>query len=214
MGDQQQILYRSFEPQDLNLTDDGRTLECQVVPYGQVAEIWNGTEDRFLECFDRGAFQRACKAPNRVLLSINHPGSDVVGFGREMEERDEGLFGRFRLMQSRAEYAREMISEGFSALSVGFVPLLRGTLPMKGVKHRVAVHLDHVAAVLSGTEAYPGAQVLAMRQQGGLMEGRDNLAEWSDIPATPELDSFSEQLEAQRAEVQARLARVQAVLAR
>jgi HK97 family phage prohead protease len=207
-----EMLFRSFETRDLALTDDGRTVEGLLVPFGQTAEIWNQVENRILESFDPGSFRRAVKAPNRVTFRIDHVNGELVGFGRMMEERDDGLWGRFRLLETRAAYARELIEEAYSGLSIGFIPLPGGSRKRNGVVHRVACHLDHVAAVMAGTSAYPEARVLAMRSQGGLGEGRDGFQE--EFLETPQLDALSARLEASRSEYAERLARAEAVLAR
>lgn len=208
-----EVLFRSFEPQQLAFIDDGRTVETRVVPYGVIAEVWSIDDQggkRYSETFDRGSFSRAEKAPFRVKLQIDHVGGELVGFGRELMEDDQGLLGRFRLLETRAGLARELIQEfGYSGLSVGFIPLPGGSERKHGIVHRTAVHLDHVAVVPVGTEAYAGSRVLALRAQGGLLEGRAG----SELPPdTPELDALSDRLQADRVAYETRLARMQAVL--
>lgn len=158
------ILERSF-PQGLAMTD-GRTVEGRCVPYGVVADIWSPEEGHYREQFDLGVFDHVTKAPHRVAFRISHADAyaNMVGYGTDLEERDDGLYGSFRLLESDAPKARELIAESYRGLSVGFLPLARGSVRVGDVLHRVKAHLDHVAAVVEGTAAYSDAKVLAMRQ--------------------------------------------------
>jgi len=155
------ILERSF-PQGLEMRD-GRTVEGRCVPYGQVAEVLSDHEGHYRETFDHGAFERVCKAPQRVIFRISHSAdyANMVGYGTDLEERDDGLYGSFRLLEADAMKARELISASYKGLSVGFLPL--NSKRVGDVLHRVRAHLDHVAAVVEGTAAYPDAMILAMR---------------------------------------------------
>jgi len=155
------ILERSF-PSGLEMAD-GRTVEGKCVPYGQVIEVWSEHEGNYRETFDHGAFERVCKAPQRVLFRISHSAdyANMVGYGTDLEERDDGLYGSFRLLEADAPKARELINASYKGLSVGFLPL--NSKRVGDVLHRVRAHLDHVAAVVEGTAAYPDAMILAMR---------------------------------------------------
>jgi HK97 family phage prohead protease len=158
------ILERSF-PVNMEMTD-GRTVEGLCVPYGMTADIYSEEEGRYQETFDLGAFSRVVRAPNRVMFRITHSAnfSNMVGYGVELEERDAGLYGQFRLLEADAPKARELIKEAYRGLSIGFLPI--SNVRRGNVIHRVKAHLDHVAAVIEGTAAYSDAKVLAMREDG------------------------------------------------
>lgn len=177
------ILERSF-PQGLAMTD-GRTVEGRCVPYGVVADIWSPEEGHYKEVFDHGAFERVVRAPQRVIFRISHSAdyANMVGYGTDLEERDDGLYGSFRLLEADAPKAKELISASYRGLSVGFLPL--NSKRVGDVLHRVKAHLDHVAAVVEGTAAYSDAVILAMRQkeaEQGRKFTRDDVAEICGVP--------------------------------
>lgn len=150
---------------------DGRTLEGRVVPFGVAATVADPPDYRpYDEAFVRGAFAGALKAPNRVYLTFEHDMSphpaldNIIGHGVEFEERDDALYGRFRILDDRdGEKARLMIREKIlGALSIEFKPLSKPRI-VNGVVQRLKVHLDRVALVRQG--AYPSAEVLALRHK-------------------------------------------------
>lgn len=150
---------------------DGRTLEGRVVPFGVAATVADPPDFRpYDEAFVRGAFAGALKAPNRVYLTFEHDMSphpaldNIIGHGVEFEERDDALYGRFRILDDRdGEKARLMIREKIlGAMSIEFKPLSKPRI-VNGVVQRLKVHLDRVALVRQG--AYPSAEVLALRHK-------------------------------------------------
>jgi HK97 family phage prohead protease len=160
---------------------DGRTLEGRVVPYGVSATVGDPPDYRpYEEAFVRGAFAGAVKAPNRVYLTFEHdlsphPAPDnIIGHGVEFEERDDALYGRFRVLDDPGgEKARLLIREKIlGAMSVEFKPLSKPRI-VNGVVQRLKVHLDRVALVRQGS--YPGAEVLALRHK---LEAEDEEPVW------------------------------------
>lgn len=162
-----ELLIREFP---VELTEgDGRTLEGRVVPYGVAARVADPPDFRpYEEMFVRGAFRGAVKAPNRVFLAFGHAMDEtnirnIVGHGVEFEEHDDGLHGRFRILDDQdGEKARLLIREKIlGSFSVEFKPLAVPKI-VNGVVQRLKVHLDRVALVRQG--AYPTAEVLALRE--------------------------------------------------
>jgi HK97 family phage prohead protease len=151
------------------IATDGRNVEMLCAPYEVPAFVTDpppfGDGRPYEEEFARGAFSGATKAPNRVLLEFEHfhPGlSGVIGHGAHLEERDDALYGRFRVTDHPdGDKALALIKEGvLTAASVFFGPLRSARQP-SGVMRRLKVHLDRVALCREG--AYPQAQVLAVR---------------------------------------------------
>lgn len=182
------ILARTFEA--VELAADGRNVELLCAPFDTAATVVDpppvGNGQPFLEEFARGAFAGATKAPNRVLLEFEHfhPGlSGVIGHGSELEERDDALYGRFRVTEhSDGDKALQLIKDGvLTAASVFFAPL-RSARSDTGVMRRLKVHLDRVALCRVGS--YPQAQVLAVRSQTVIEELED------ELPFKPELADF------------------------
>ena len=164
-----QLQTRSFAT-DLEATDE-RTVTGLVVPYDAVAEIVEMRPDgpiAYRERFVRGAFERATRPGNagRVALVYSHDETlpNRLGYGTEFRETDEGLFGTFRLDESTAAKARDVLTTSHSGLSVSFLSLLPKALTERpgALVTRAAAHLQHVAAVSS--PAYAGAVITSIRE--------------------------------------------------
>jgi HK97 family phage prohead protease len=148
---------------DLEIRSDGRTVEGRLVPYGQIAEVFDHEGVPYRETFVRGAFAGACKVPEKIDLRYTHsPALDnVLARGVALEEREDGLYGQFYLYESVATRAREVLAGHAKHLSVGFFPI--ASRRRGGVVERVKAFLEHVAA--TPTPAYEGAGVLAIREE-------------------------------------------------
>jgi HK97 family phage prohead protease len=156
-------LVRTFEV-TLQEDGDGRTVEGVCVPFNRAAQVADAPDYQpYLEAFMPGAFKAATRAPNRVYLDFEHHlgiGS-VLGHGVELAERDDGLYGKFRVLEHPdGDKALSMIREKvLTGMSIMFQPLRSQTVD--GVVQRVRAHLDRVSLCRVG--AYPEAQVLAVR---------------------------------------------------
>ena len=151
-----EILHRTF-PAELIEETDGRTLFGKCVPYDTPAKVQDDVGPAYMEAFAFGAFKRAVKAPNRVLLRFEHRDGllDVAGYGSEMEERPDGLYGAFRALDSSAgEQALALHRAGvLGYFSVGFHPIGNGRR-RSGTVIRTHCHLDEVS--LCREPAFPG----------------------------------------------------------
>jgi HK97 family phage prohead protease len=149
------------EPQQFeSRSEAGRHyIEGICVPYDRVTHRVGPTP----EVFERGAFTAALATGARVKLTdYNHSRQRVpVGYSEKLEERTQGLWGRFRLnMTPEGESARANALEGvYQGLSVGFVAKTHEM--REGVRHVTAAHLDHVSLVED--PAYLEAEILAVR---------------------------------------------------
>lgn len=154
-----ELKLRSWET-ELEVRSDGRTLEGLCVPFDVEQEI---PAEGIREVFRRGAFLAQTRAPWRLgLFDGHHEDPDHrLGLCKELEERKTGLWASFRLLPLRAQLVREMVSEGHSGLSVGFIDKWPRTLP-GGLVERRKCHLDHVALTPEG--AYAEAGVTALRE--------------------------------------------------
>ena len=144
---------------------DGRTVYGRVVPYDDVAEVSDdGGVTTYRESFAHGAFSRATRAPHRVELTHEHDAGlfGTVGKGVELDERDDGLYGVFRVFEGNAgdqvlTLVREKILPGLSIVGVALSPGKR----RGGVVVRTSVALQAVG--LCRRPAYDRAEVLAVR---------------------------------------------------
>lgn len=181
---------RSFRA-ELAVADE-RTMQGLVVPYDEVAAISELRDTGVLsyrERFVRGAFERATRpgVANRISLVYTHDDSlpNRLGHGLEFRETDEGLFGTFRLDESTAAKARDVLTSSHSGLSISFLSLVPKAFTERpgALVTRAAVHLQHVAAVSS--PAYASALVTSVR-------------EGSDAPTAAEIAAEAARLEQER----------------
>ncbi len=161
---------------DLELSDDGRTVEGRIVPFGEPATVVDrhpktGQVEEFTETFDRDAFDAmiaglsAGPGFGKVTLVRDHrPDTDsMFGYATQLEAKPDGAYGVFRLYQrADLDLVRSIIEETHRGLSVGFKALVSKVVD--GVVHYRKVHLDHVA--VTPTPAYAGAVVTAVREDG------------------------------------------------
>jgi uncharacterized protein len=175
----------AFEVRDFNEPGDGRTVYGRIVPYGDVISYVDPYDGGAVkrERFVKGVFARQSDqgAWSRVVLTFQHHDgfTNTIGYGRRIDERDDGAYATFRLYEADAAKAREMIETGHDGLSVEFEP--RGTeeLDAQGVIVRRRVHLRRVG--ITNDPAYQRAEVLSVRER-------------SDVP-TPRLDEVRAELE-------------------
>ena len=144
---------------------DARIIEGRVVPYYVTAPIRNATE-QYRERFVRGAFsyQASRKGRAPVLLDVEHSrGSirDIIGHDIELREENDGLYGRFSVLQGRhGDKALELVrSRVLRGMSIEFKPL--ESRRIGDVIERIDCQLDRVA--LCRDPAYQDARVLAVR---------------------------------------------------
>ena len=166
-NDDRQVLIREVPLELVDAEGDGRTLEARIIPYGESATICDPPD--FVtkqERFAPGAFERQINAAHRVkvwLTTLHEPGlRGIVGHGESLEDRDDGVYARFRIHENAdGEKAQMMVREGLlPSLSVEFIPLQ--SVERSGFVERVRAHLDRVSLVPVG--AYKGAEVLALRE--------------------------------------------------
>lgn len=158
---------RTFEA-ELADTGDGRTVVGRCVPFDVASTVADPPDYQpYEELFRAGAFKDNTKAPNRVLLDFEHePGiRGALGFGVELEERNDGLHGSFKVLDGNdgdkaLALVREKVLTGFS---VAFRSRRHLGSVRSGRVERVKVSLDRVA--LCRSPAHPTAQVLAVRHR-------------------------------------------------
>lgn len=156
---------------------------------------WGRRTDRVAvpEIFDRGAFADLVTANAKVKLTdYNHSNARIpVGYSTQFEDRDDGLWGRFRLNNTpEGRSAHENSLEGvYGGLSIGFIA--RADRKVARVRHVTAARLDHVSLV--EVPAYEDAVITAMR---GVLDVE--IAEWREIanrgPAIDTRDRKSQNL--------------------
>ena len=198
---------------ELHPLGDGRTLELRVVPYGVVARVSDdGGQTHYDEVWMPGVFERQTKAPNRVdvLMNFEHRQGigDVVGRGTELRETADGLEGTFRMLNhSDADKALELVNEKVLT-GVSLEAEVKKTVREDGLVKRVKATLRNIA--LTRVPAYPGATVLAVREQTPETEDmpQSEEGEEADVPETEPLPQPGTHEPARSAEVDELLERV------
>jgi HK97 family phage prohead protease len=153
---------------------EGRTVDCRIVPYGETIEHNDGLGGvpkgmPYREEWMPGAFTHQLKAANRVLANLEHQEgiAGIVGHGTALIERQDGLYGSFKLHDTpEGNKALMLIKEGIMdsvSLEAEGRKSLRGR---DGVIRRVKANLVNIAFARFG--AYAGAAVLAVRQQAAV----------------------------------------------
>jgi Escherichia/Staphylococcus phage prohead protease len=142
--------------------NEGRILEGVLVPYNTPTRVQDPGGPPYMEVFEPGAFKRQLAAADKVQLRFEHRDglTDRVGRGLEMHERDDGLFGRFRVVDGViGDHALALVDEGMiGGFSVGFADLAR--LERRNEKGHVLRQRCHLADVsLVPEPAYAGTAV-------------------------------------------------------
>jgi HK97 family phage prohead protease len=169
--------YVALESMEIRSDEDRHYIEGIAVPWGR-------RTDRVAvpECFDRGAFGDLVQSGAKVKLTdYNHARDRVpVGYSTVVEDRDAGLWMRFRLNRTpEGESAHANSLEGvYGGLSIGFIA--RADEMRGGVRHVKSARLDHVSLV--EVPAYEDAVITAMRSA---MDGE--LARWRAAAAPREM---------------------------
>lgn len=171
MAVQTDSLLRSFDSAQLDVKRDG-IVEGLIVPWMTPADVMEDVPGvgvvSYREQFARGAFTRAEKAPNRVLLTFTHDENfpNVMGYGRSVRDSAEGAVMEWKLYDATRDKAEQVLQESHSGLSVTF----RSIRPLYGRQERdgalvtrEAVHLSSVAA--TPVPVYADARILALRAQ-------------------------------------------------
>lgn len=168
-----------FELRDVSDDGDGRTVFGRIVPYGEEVSFVDEYDGGIVkkERFEKGALapQSSNGAWARVLLSFQHDDGfpNTIGYGRSLEEHNDGAYAAFRLYAADAPKAREMILNSHKGMSLEFEP--RQNARDGDVIVRKRVHVRRVG--VTPDPAYLGAEVLAVRER-------------SEVPvSTPNLDA-------------------------
>lgn len=180
-----------FDIGDFDEQGDGRTVIGRIVPYGETISFVDpydgGTVKR--ERFVPGAFNKQLSpgAWSQVILSFQHQDGfeNSIGYGRQLQDHDDGAWATFRLYEADAAKAREMMLNSHRGLSVEFEPRnKRDRLDDQGVILRDNVHVRRVG--ITNDPAYTGAQVLAVRERDA--QANDHSGQSPREP-TPHLDA-------------------------
>jgi phage head maturation protease len=104
-------------------------LEVFAAPFARLTRVVdvppNGDGKPYVEELVRGCFESACADPFSVELDRRHT-SATIGHAEDLEERADGLHGRFVLTGSRREVARTVsaVRAGdLGSASVEFIPI-------------------------------------------------------------------------------------------
>jgi HK97 family phage prohead protease len=183
------VLVRSYDVEIQ--AGDGRTLDARIVPYDVPTVVADPPAMRpYREVFLHGAFERQIAAPGRVKVWLNFEHEQgirgIVGHGLELQERTDGLYGSFRVHENPdGDKALQLVDqELLTGLSLEFAALR--SRDVNGITQRLRAHVDKVS--LCRSPAYPGAEVLAVRDEPAALELR------GEPELDPELASRIERL--------------------
>lgn len=172
------------------------TVEALIMPWNTPTDITEAVAGRLIsyrEQFARGAFERAEKAPHRTTLNWGHSDDfhNAIGKGRVFHNTDAGEIGVFKLNDSDASRARELIAD--MGLSISFRSLAPqyGTEQHGSIVTRRAVLLNHVAVVRS--PAYPDPRILAMREADEAKRAAERALEASNAALRAALVALADQ---------------------
>jgi HK97 family phage prohead protease len=189
MPDETRELLVREVPVGISEDGDGRTIEARIVPYNTPTVVADhpkngGTGVPYTEVWLPGAFERQTSAVNRVPVWLNFEHEQglrgIVGHGAELVERDDALYGSFRVHQnSDGDKALQMVGDGvLTGISLEARPMRSRRLG--DVVERLRAHLEAVSLCRIG--AYPEAVVMAVRQ----LETDAPEPDEPDVPAPPE----------------------------
>lgn len=164
-------LQRAFVACDLSIRaeGDGRTISGLVVPFGEPARVRDAGGPPYVEVFQRGAFTKTlAERRSPVKLLSQHDATRPIGVAALLEERDGGLFGEFRVSDTRhgndqLALARDGALDSFS---VGFAPVQH--VKRDGATVRTEVKLREVSLVTF--PAYESALVTGVRSLDDLTD--------------------------------------------
>ena len=143
-----------------------RQIELVVMPYETEAYVeHHGSTIR--EIVSRGAFQNLDAKGRQVNVNRGHVDDNVVGHAIQFHtSRDEGLVAELKIVKTQlGDDTLELADKGYLKASAGFgVPDGGETWPQRGLRRLTRVWLDHIA--MTPRPAYPGTDVLAVRNQG------------------------------------------------
>ena len=100
MSDEREAFTRSVSTSEVapETSTDGRTVTVRLVPWNTVQEVSDG-RGRYTETFARGGL-RGPSGPIPVYVEREHDGPVVGVLEDELEDREDGLYGRIRLSRS------------------------------------------------------------------------------------------------------------------
>lgn len=169
------LYYARALPADLEIDEDAGTAEGLLVPWNEPTPIVERRGEglvHYQELFRSGSCDRALRAPGRLTLTYGHSDAftDRLGVATHLEDRKEGLWGRFAFDQSKRDAARDAVTSSHQALSVTFMSVVPKAFTERdgSLVERRSVILQSVAAVPEG--AYSGARLLAVRNLAGELD--------------------------------------------
>lgn len=148
----------SIEVRDVEL----REVVGRFVNYGQTILVRGKPES-----FARGAFAGVDAAKVKLFSQHSHEaGRQPIGKMVELEERDDGAYGKFKIAKTAAgDEMLALVTEGvIDSFSIGFIP---GNQSASGVHTRVKA-LPEVSLV--SFPAYAGTQVISVRDKNSTEE--------------------------------------------
>ncbi len=178
---------------DIPADGDGRTLYARIVPYNTPTVVSDAPHYiEYQEAFRADAFDAQLKAAGTagerpVFLNFEHePGlRGIIGRAVQLMSRSDGLYGEFRILDGvDGDKALALIRD--KVLSGMSLEANASRSEMKnGVVWRTVARIKNAALTRTGIQAYPGAQVLAVRTN----ESEPDPPPEGDPPTDPDVAS-------------------------
>lgn len=169
------LYYARALPAELDIDEQAGTAEGLLVPWDEPTPIVERRGEglvRYEELFRSGSCDRALRAPGRLTLTYGHSDAftDRLGVATTLEDRKEGLWGRFAFDRSKMDAARDAVTSSHQGLSITFMSVVPKAFTERegSLVERRSVILQSVAAVPEG--AYSGARMLAVRNLAGELD--------------------------------------------
>lgn len=196
---------------------DKHILEAKLVPYNVRQEVTDVTVagiETYIEEFADSMFMQQVETrdPTHTLARVKfldgHPDTPSsggqgtkMGWATMLRKGDGWLFGTFKILPTRVSDVEAMLDGGINNVSVGYVPLTSKTRA-DGSKLRIKGFLDHVSLEPEG--AYPGAEVMAMRQKALEDAEEHEIAEQNRIDRVS-IDAYLAEQDAKAADYRAKV---------
>lgn len=186
--------YARSLPAELDVDEDAGTCEGLLVPWDTPTPIVERRgEDliRYDEVFRRRSCDRALRAPGRLTLTYGHSDlfPDRLGVATLLEDRAEGLWGKFRFDPSKLDAARDAVSTSHGGLSITFASVVPKPLSERDgtLVERRSVVLYGVAAVPDPAYASAGLTIVRSLDDVDLEETAADVAARQEREAVAEL---------------------------
>lgn len=182
--------YARSLPADLAIDEDAGTCEGILVPWDTPTPIVERRGDgliRYEEVFRTRSCDRSLRAPGRLTLTYGHSDlfPDRLGVATHLEDRKDGLWGRFRFDESKRDAARDAVTSSHRGLSITFASIVPKAFTERegSLVERRSVALFSVAATPDPAYASAGLTIVRSLEAVDLEETAADVAVRQELEA-------------------------------